>query len=149
MWRLCRRPLLSPGWQSRREASLQLHRLPWGKERKARLDTRQLDDSVALLELGANLACCLRLLCTTGFPWETVSRDKVIWRSLLSLGGAGRGWVLQQLCCHRARSQSSLPCSPTLTPFSCTSFSQTTTLLEDTVSQPLPSAEGMFRYRKE
>lgn len=138
MWRLCRRPLLSPGWQSRREASLQLHRLPWGKERKAWLDTHQLDDSVALLKLGVNLACWLRLLYATGYTWEPVSRDKVIWRSLLSLRVARRVWVLQQLWSHHTQSQSSLPCSPTLMPLWHTSFSRTTPLPEDTVSQPLP-----------
>jgi len=137
MWRLCRRPLLSPAWRSRREASLQLHRLPWGKERKAWLDTCQLDDSVAPLGLEADLACCLRLLCTTGFPSEPVSRDNVIWRSLLSLGGCWKSLGASAAVVPAHTVPSSLPCSCPLTPFWSTSFSPTTPP-EDSVPRPLP-----------
>lgn len=59
----------------------------------------QFDDNVALLQLGANLACQLRLLCATGFSWDQCPGIRSFEKPA-EFSDARRTHTLQQLRSH-------------------------------------------------
>lgn len=61
----------------------------------------QFDDNVALLQLGANPACQLGLLCATGFSWDQCPGTRSS-EEPAGFGGARRTHMLQQLWSHHA-----------------------------------------------
>lgn len=58
----------------------------------------QFDDNIALLELGANLARQLGLLCATEFSWDQGPGTRSFEKP--EFGGARRTHMLQQLFSH-------------------------------------------------